>query len=83
MQPAFAVAVFVSGKEGGNDEVAGEAGERELLFGEVEPLAEFVVRQPVAGGEDLSITLHDSNAPGTLASPGSTDFLTVLMPMRV
>ena len=37
----------------------------------------------VAGGEDLSITLHDSNAPGTLASPGSTDFLTVLMPMRV
>ena len=37
----------------------------------------------VAGGEDLSITLADSNAPGTLASPGSTDFLTVLMPMRV
>lgn len=37
----------------------------------------------VAGGEDLSITLADSNAPGTLASPGSTDFKTVLIPMRV
>lgn len=37
----------------------------------------------VAGGEDLSITLHDHASPGVLASPGSTDFLTVLMPMRV
>lgn len=37
----------------------------------------------VAGGEDLSITLHDCASPGVLASPGSTDFLTILMPMRV
>lgn len=37
----------------------------------------------VGGGEDLTIRVQNSNAPGVLASPEATDFKTVLMPMRV
>lgn len=37
----------------------------------------------VNDAEEISITASDSNAPGTIVSPGATDFMTVLMPMRV
>ena len=37
----------------------------------------------VSDGEEIAIKVSDSNAPGVIVSPAATDFMTVLMPMRV
>ena len=37
----------------------------------------------VSQGEEIAIKLQSNNAPGVIVAPGATDFMTVLMPMRV